>query len=139
MHKISENTDFYSPVFSRIRTELWILFLCGKIRTSENPCSSILYAVIFKTSGPQYSYGLHSSKNLFIQGKLDPLWGKLCLWQLKEYNMTMPSESVAYDALILKFEKKHGIAATAFHIEMKATVFYFFQILDHFSWVYRTF
>ena len=46
LHKISENTGFQWPVFSRIRTESsTILSLYGRIRVSENPYSCIFCTV----------------------------------------------------------------------------------------------
>ena len=45
LHNIYKYTDFYCPVFSRIRTESTILSLNGRIGVSENPCTRIFYAV----------------------------------------------------------------------------------------------
>ena len=45
LHKICENTDFRSSVFSRIKTESTILSLYWEIWVNENPYSRIYYAV----------------------------------------------------------------------------------------------
>ena len=44
LHKICENTGFHWPVFSSIRTELYILSLHRRIWVSENPYLRIFYA-----------------------------------------------------------------------------------------------
>ena len=46
LHKICENTGFQWPVFSRIRTKSAMFSLYGRIRATENPYSSIFYAVL---------------------------------------------------------------------------------------------
>ena len=45
LHKIYKYTDFYCPVFSRIRIESTILSFIGRIRVSENPYTRIFCAV----------------------------------------------------------------------------------------------
>ena len=46
LRKMCQITGFFWPIFSRIRTESWILSLYRKIRVRENLYSSIFYAVI---------------------------------------------------------------------------------------------
>ena len=87
LHKICANTGFDWPVFSSIRIESTILFLCGRIRVSENTYPRMFYAVKQKYV---HNYSLESCQSNSFQIKLTKTPDFSVLWMFvipKEYGI----------------------------------------------------